>query len=55
MRERSSTIPALHLARQIAYAPGARNALFVAKQRTLYVAVPVQQSAPAEIRVYTVK
>ena len=36
-------------------ASGARTGLFVPEQRTLYVAVPVQQSTPAEIRVYSVK
>ncbi len=40
---------------QIRTAPGARTGLFVPGQRTLYVAVPVQQSVPAEIRVYSVK
>jgi DNA-binding beta-propeller fold protein YncE len=36
-------------------APGARTGLFVPRQRTIYVAVPARQSAPAEIRVYTVQ
>ena len=40
---------------QVRTGPGARTGLFVPGQRTLYVAVPVQQSAPAEIRVYRVK
>jgi hypothetical protein len=40
---------------QVRTAPGARTGLFVATQRTLYVAVPAQQSAPAEIRGYKVK
>jgi len=40
---------------QVSTAPGARTGLFVATQRTLYVAVPARQSAPAEIRVYKVK
>jgi DNA-binding beta-propeller fold protein YncE len=40
---------------QVPTAPGARTGLFVATQRTLYVAVPAQQSRHAEIRVYKVK
>jgi DNA-binding beta-propeller fold protein YncE len=40
---------------QVRTAPGARTGLFVPTQKTLYVAVPAQPSAPAEIRVYTVK
>src|ERR1700730_5943794 len=35
-------------------APGARTGLFVATQGLLYVAVPAQQSRPAEIRIYKV-
>ena len=40
---------------EVSTAPGARTGLFVATQRTLYVAVPARQSAPAEIRVYKAK
>jgi YVTN family beta-propeller protein len=40
---------------QVRTASGARTGLFVRGQRTLYVAVPVQQSTPAEIRVYSAK
>ena len=40
---------------QVRTAPGARTGLFVATQRTLYVAVPAQQSTTAEIRVYKLK
>lgn len=40
---------------QVRTAAGARTGLFVPGQSALYVAVPVQPSAPAEIRVYTVK
>lgn len=40
---------------QVRTGPGARTGLFVPGQRTLYVAVPVQQSVSAEIRVYSVK
>lgn len=40
---------------QVSTAPGARTGLFVATQRTLYVAVPARQSTPAEIRAYKVK
>jgi DNA-binding beta-propeller fold protein YncE len=36
-------------------APGARTGLYVRTQKTLYVAVPAQQSMPAEIRVYKVR
>ena len=35
-------------------APGARTGLFVPQQSTLYVAIPRQLSAPAEIRVYKI-
>ncbi len=40
---------------QVRTARGARTGLFVATQSLLYVAVPAQRSAPAEIRVYKVK
>jgi hypothetical protein len=40
---------------QVRTAPGARTGLFVATQRMLYVAVPVQGSTPAEIRSYKLK
>ena len=40
---------------QVRTAPGARTGLFVPMQKTLYVAVPAQRSAPAEIRVYKVR
>jgi DNA-binding beta-propeller fold protein YncE len=40
---------------QVRTAPGARTGLFVPSKGMLYVAVPVQPSAPAEIRVYAVK
>jgi hypothetical protein len=40
---------------QVPTARGARTGLFVPTQKTLYVAVPAQRSAPAEIRVYKVK
>lgn len=43
------------VASQVRTAPGARTGLFVPAQRTLYVAVPAQRTAPAEIRVYSVK
>lgn len=39
---------------QVRTAPGARTGLFVPALRTLYVAVPAQLSARAEIRVYKV-
>jgi len=39
---------------RVSTAPGARTGVFVAAQRTLYVAVPARQSAPAEIRAYKV-
>lgn len=39
---------------QVDTAPGARTGLLVPARRTLYVAVPAQLSAPAEIRVYKV-
>ena len=40
---------------QVRTARGARTGLFVPTQRTLYVAVPAQRSAPAEILVYQTK
>jgi hypothetical protein len=51
----AAQFPALHLALANRVLAGCAQRVVVAKQRTLYVAVPVQQSAPAEIRVYTVK
>ena len=40
---------------KVTTAPGARTGLFVPIERTLYVAVPAQPSARAEIRAYTVE